>query len=234
MIDTERRQRQAVRSFHERPRPDPTHLIRFSARTSPRGARTHLQREAAHPEELGRGFEPHQAKFHVHGQRTRSAVFPVRHNRPVVVLVPRQIRMVGMTGGVPYYGGRFTPAQAYAAAHPPRPPAPPPAAQRRPRLPPRRRRPCPRETRSRHCSTCSTPACSRRRSSTSCGPGSSSDRAGPGAGGGVRGAVVLGGGAGRARQAPRPGCRAAGRRAVGRARRGRDLRDPRATARQRP
>ena len=34
-----------------------------------------------------------------------------------------------MTGGVPYYGGRFTPAQAYAAAHPPRPPAPPPAAQ---------------------------------------------------------------------------------------------------------
>ena len=25
-----------------------------------------------------------------------------------------------MTGGVPYYGGRFTPAQAYAAAHPPR------------------------------------------------------------------------------------------------------------------
>jgi hypothetical protein len=37
--------------------------------------------------------------------------------------------MVGMTGGVPYYGGRFTPAQAYAAAHPPRPPAPP-AARR--------------------------------------------------------------------------------------------------------
>jgi hypothetical protein len=35
--------------------------------------------------------------------------------------------MAGMTGGVPYYGGRFTPAQAYAAAHPPRPPAPPPA-----------------------------------------------------------------------------------------------------------
>jgi hypothetical protein len=29
---------------------------------------------------------------------------------------------------VPHYGGRFTPAQAYAAAHPPRPPAPPPAA----------------------------------------------------------------------------------------------------------
>jgi len=26
--------------------------------------------------------------------------------------------MAGMTGPVPYYGGRFTPAQAYAAAHP--------------------------------------------------------------------------------------------------------------------
>ena len=32
--------------------------------------------------------------------------------------------MTGMTGGVPYYGGRFTPAQAYAAAHP-SPPVPP-------------------------------------------------------------------------------------------------------------
>jgi hypothetical protein len=44
------------------------------------------------------------------------------------ILVPRQIRMTGMTGRVPYYGGRFTPAQAYAAAHQPRPPAPPPTA----------------------------------------------------------------------------------------------------------
>jgi hypothetical protein len=48
----------------------------------------------------------------------------------MVVLVPRQLRMTGMTGNVPYYGGRFSPAQAYAAAHPPRsappPPAPPP------------------------------------------------------------------------------------------------------------
>ena len=34
--------------------------------------------------------------------------------------------MAGMTGAVPYYGGRFTPAQAYAAAHPQQP-APPPA-----------------------------------------------------------------------------------------------------------
>ena len=33
-----------------------------------------------------------------------------------------------MTGGVPYYGGRFTPAQAYAASHPSHPPAPSPAA----------------------------------------------------------------------------------------------------------
>jgi hypothetical protein len=66
-------------------------------------------------------------------QRSRRAVLPVRHTRQVVVLVPRQIRMAGMTGDVPYYGGRFTPAQAYAAAHPPRPaaqtPTPPPAAQ---------------------------------------------------------------------------------------------------------
>ena len=41
--------------------------------------------------------------------------------------------MAGMTGDVPYYGGRFTPAQAYAASHPrqqssgPPPTAPPPA-----------------------------------------------------------------------------------------------------------
>jgi hypothetical protein len=47
----------------------------------------------------------------------------------MVVLVPRQLRMTGMTGNVPYYGGRFTPAQAYAAAHPP-PPAAPPASAR--------------------------------------------------------------------------------------------------------
>ena len=45
----------------------------------------------------------------------------------MVVLVPRQLRMTGMTGDVPYYGGRFTPAQAYAASHP-RPAPPPPAA----------------------------------------------------------------------------------------------------------
>ena len=45
-----------------------------------------------------------------------------------MLLVPRQLRRVGMTGNVPYYGGRLTPAQAYAASHPPPPPPPPPAA----------------------------------------------------------------------------------------------------------
>jgi hypothetical protein len=39
-----------------------------------------------------------------------------------MLLVPRQLRRVGMTGNVPYYGGRFTPAQAYAASHPTAPP----------------------------------------------------------------------------------------------------------------
>jgi len=42
-----------------------------------------------------------------------------------MILVPRQLQRVGMTGNVPYYGGRFTPAQAYAASHAQRPPAPP-------------------------------------------------------------------------------------------------------------
>jgi hypothetical protein len=35
-----------------------------------------------------------------------------------MLLVPRQLQRVGMTGSVPYYGGRFSPAQAYAASHP--------------------------------------------------------------------------------------------------------------------
>ena len=44
-----------------------------------------------------------------------------------MLLVPRQLQRAGMTGDVPYYGGRFTPAQAYAASHPrARPVAPPP------------------------------------------------------------------------------------------------------------
>ena len=52
----------------------------------------------------------------------------------MVVLVPRQLQMTGMTGDVPYYGGRLTPAQAYSASHPrraaPPPPPPPPAVER--------------------------------------------------------------------------------------------------------
>ena len=35
-----------------------------------------------------------------------------------MLLVPRQLQRSGLTGNVPYYGGRFTPAQAYAASHP--------------------------------------------------------------------------------------------------------------------
>jgi hypothetical protein len=38
-----------------------------------------------------------------------------------MLLVPRQLRRAGMTGDVPYYGGRLSPAQAYAASHPARP-----------------------------------------------------------------------------------------------------------------
>ena len=39
-----------------------------------------------------------------------------------MLLVPKQLQRVGMTGSVPYYGGRFTPAQAYGASHPTAPP----------------------------------------------------------------------------------------------------------------
>lgn len=39
-----------------------------------------------------------------------------------MLLVPKQLQRVGMTGMVPYYGGRFSPAQAYGAAHPTAPP----------------------------------------------------------------------------------------------------------------
>ena len=42
-----------------------------------------------------------------------------------MLLVPRQLKRAGMTGDVPYYGGRFTPAQAYAASHPRRQPQSP-------------------------------------------------------------------------------------------------------------
>jgi hypothetical protein len=40
-----------------------------------------------------------------------------------MLLVPKQLLRSGMTGNVPYYGGRFTPAQAWAASHPTAPPA---------------------------------------------------------------------------------------------------------------
>ncbi|HRD60427.1 MAG TPA: hypothetical protein PLZ93_16835 [Nocardioides sp.] len=43
-----------------------------------------------------------------------------------MLLVPRQLQRSGMTGNVPYYGGRLSPAQAYAASHPDRLPPPPP------------------------------------------------------------------------------------------------------------
>ena len=41
-----------------------------------------------------------------------------------MLLVPRQLLRSGMTGNVPYYGGRFTPAQAYAVSHSSAPTAP--------------------------------------------------------------------------------------------------------------
>jgi hypothetical protein len=53
-----------------------------------------------------------------------------------MILVPRQLQRSGMTGNVPYYGGRFTPAQAYAASHPPRPAPPPPPPPPPPRADP--------------------------------------------------------------------------------------------------
>jgi hypothetical protein len=43
-----------------------------------------------------------------------------------MLLVPRQLRRYGMTGDVPYYGGRLTPAHINAITHPSRPPAGPP------------------------------------------------------------------------------------------------------------
>ena len=83
-----------------------------------------------------------------------------------MLLVPRQLLRSGMTGSVPYYGGRFTPAQAWAAAHPTAPPMGSPTAARlspvfvvhyrqpKPTLrrmtkPPRRRR----------CDNCTNPGC---------------------------------------------------------------------------
>jgi hypothetical protein len=47
-----------------------------------------------------------------------------------MLLVPRQLMRSGMTGATPYYGGRFTPAQAYAASHPSAPPSPRPVTNK--------------------------------------------------------------------------------------------------------
>lgn len=52
-----------------------------------------------------------------------------------MLLVPRQLVRSGMTGDMPYYGGRFTPAQAYAAQHTQRPASPPPAPDAPPPTP---------------------------------------------------------------------------------------------------
>lgn len=43
-------------------------------------------------------------------------------------LAPRQLQRAGMTGAVPYYGGRLTPAHISALQHQPpaEPPGPPP------------------------------------------------------------------------------------------------------------
>jgi hypothetical protein len=41
-----------------------------------------------------------------------------------MLLVPRQLLRSGMTGNGPYSGGRFSPAQAYAASHPSAPSTP--------------------------------------------------------------------------------------------------------------
>ena len=35
-----------------------------------------------------------------------------------MILVPRQLQRASMTGQVPYYGGRLTPAHIYALEHP--------------------------------------------------------------------------------------------------------------------
>ena len=71
-----------------------------------------------------------------------------------MLLVPRQLMRSGMTGGVPYYGGRFTPSQAYAASHPVRAPAGPSRGQQ---VPGARAAAPPAPTRRRHFGSCATP-----------------------------------------------------------------------------
>jgi hypothetical protein len=46
-----------------------------------------------------------------------------------MLLVPKQLLRSGMTGNLPYYGGRFTPAQAWAASRPTGAPRTSPAAR---------------------------------------------------------------------------------------------------------
>ena len=50
-----------------------------------------------------------------------------------MLLAPRQLQRNGMTGAVPYYGGRLTPAHIYGD--------PAPGCDQDPHLPPRHRRP---------------------------------------------------------------------------------------------
>jgi len=45
-----------------------------------------------------------------------------------MLLVPRQLERAGMTGNVPYYGGRLTPGHIQALSHPSAPPPRPAAA----------------------------------------------------------------------------------------------------------
>jgi hypothetical protein len=45
-----------------------------------------------------------------------------------MLLAPRQLRRHGMTGAVPYYGGRLTPAHIYGIEQSARRAAPPPTA----------------------------------------------------------------------------------------------------------
>jgi hypothetical protein len=57
-----------------------------------------------------------------------------------MLLAPRQLQRHGMTGAVPYYGGRLTPAHIYGIQHPARPGPPPPAAPASPPPPLRNQR----------------------------------------------------------------------------------------------
>jgi hypothetical protein len=52
-----------------------------------------------------------------------------------MLLVPRQLKRHGMTGAVPYYGGRLTPAHIYGIENSVRRGSPPPAARSAPPIP---------------------------------------------------------------------------------------------------